>query len=810
LQENIQLAKAVLPGVPLTKVESTLAFTGIFLDTRSSSVFGASFFIACLMFAICLGYAPHLSFALFFGLTLLVAVFSVNPVLAFPSYHPASSFVISTGIYAAISIATLVFVFPQSFNHIWLVRVRVEVLLPVIEFLQVGTQTQSLSKILSAIQVYEMEKTLFDGEFSVHRLTPLELTAVYKHFKQLAYAAKALETCQRRIDKPKSEFQGPTESSTGISDRALQLCDNLRLACQVSLLDIEEWVRECNQDSWSDVFFRVDKDRAHHRLLRLQISSSNLNKAKTGFEEDELRRIISLIQCTDSTLNEGEPNTVQTAASEERTFILVFLDSALLLMNSINDLLSVLITIEDREPKPAPHMPPNLVSLFGWRRRGSLVSPSQTASRDLDTPAEGSKPTHSSSEPKAEISSYDVTVMATPPISPSRLVNGGPVRQRARILTRISSPLTAYALRMALLSVGLYSIGLCKSVVEFYFTYSGLVVIILAQSYINVYAGDQIYFFLIRFSATALALLCTLLSWFIIAGKGTSSPYAFVAMTTIMCLPSLLLSVSSQKMSHLLFGVLFSTTLVSTMSLIYSQVKTSPLPPMMVAFNNVWIRALLDIIGFIASAIMMMIPFPVTSRRGFNDKFVEALSEINEFLHVHWMDEMASISTAFTYYEDGKDLRSIRDKQKKLDQLLASMKFDPCIRTLPQSVYKTNLLSQKKLIISAAGYIGALRRLEPSLRRNLSSTVLCLQQNMLEKLQHYIVQIIEGQSETHPHRKLQDEIDASEDLELYAASGILDMIIQDKHLLALASAKINFLDMVEAVDQMRPLVARRN
>ena len=148
-------SRSRLPGLPLREAESSLVFSGLFLDTRShfrklkipqasnivfrsSAVFGAGFFIGSLIFAIYLGSAPQLAFALFFGLTLLVAVFSVNPctyisisgeheikyrtfaVLAYPSYSPASSFVIAIGFYAAISIATLIFIFPQSFSHIWL------------------------------------------------------------------------------------------------------------------------------------------------------------------------------------------------------------------------------------------------------------------------------------------------------------------------------------------------------------------------------------------------------------------------------------------------------------------------------------------------------------------------------------------------------------------------------------------------------------------------------------------------------------------------------------------------------------------
>ena len=136
----------------------------------------------------------------------------------------------------------------------------------------------------------------------------------------IRFLYRALENCQRRIDKPRFEVQDPTESNAGISDRALRLCDNLRLACQVSLLDIDEWIRECNQDSWFDVFSPVNKDKGHHRLLRLQISCSNLIKAKIRFEEDELRRIISFLQCTDSESNEEGQDIAPSQAVPSRKY----------------------------------------------------------------------------------------------------------------------------------------------------------------------------------------------------------------------------------------------------------------------------------------------------------------------------------------------------------------------------------------------------------------------------------------------------------------------------------------------------------
>ena len=162
---------------------------------------------------------------------------------------------------------------------------------------------------------------------------------------------------------------------------------------------------------------------------------------------------------------------------------MAFLDSAVLISSTIHDLISTLIAIEGRKPKPVPHMPPSLTTLFGRRKRDSLssTSASSTVSDVLDSPMSRSKAAEFPSHSKAEISSYNVTVVPTSPSASHRFVKRAQVDQRRRVLTWLSSPLTIYVLRMGLLSICLYSIGLNKASVEFYFRYSGLIAVILAQ-----------------------------------------------------------------------------------------------------------------------------------------------------------------------------------------------------------------------------------------------------------------------------------------------------------------------------------------
>jgi hypothetical protein len=71
-----------------------------------------------------------------------------------------------------------------------------------------------------------------------------------------------------------------------LNQRLVQLSDGLRDACQVSLLDIDEWIMNCARDSWLDVILPVDKRKVEYRRVMLEISGSNLRKARARFRKD--------------------------------------------------------------------------------------------------------------------------------------------------------------------------------------------------------------------------------------------------------------------------------------------------------------------------------------------------------------------------------------------------------------------------------------------------------------------------------------------------------------------------------------------
>ncbi|KAF8952696.1 hypothetical protein BDZ97DRAFT_2083222 [Flammula alnicola] len=887
MQQNQAALASFVPGIPFAAQEELLVAAGHFLDPRSSAVFGAFFFLGSFIFALGLGHRPNLSFALFFALTLMVALFSVNPLLPYASYWSAHSFVVAATFYAAISIATLALIFPESFNHSWLCRVREEVLLPVIRFMEhdnVNPTTildeESISHLDSIINTYEMEKDLFDLEFSVHRLSPLDIVALYKHVKQLVARVKNIEVCHNRVEKftPKpNEAEKQANVSHALSvfkhilwetsvERAalsqksecMNSSHSLRMACQAALMDIEGWVRECTMDSWSDVFSPVDKKKADSRRLRLEISRSNLLNAQAKFRKDDLPGIVEGLKRGLGSLSEIQDLGSHIPLTDrESAIVLTYMDNIDVCSTELFAFLSFLINIEEGEPKPVPRLPRILRTFFSKFSKSNpkeeparSITPStplHEEEKDLETPIK-TTPTTST----YLVSSGRPT--ATP--SPSQACTNTRKQRSRRILRWLSAPETIYALRVGILSVALFTLGVCKTTTSVYTSYTGLIATLLAQSYVAIYAGDQIFFFVIRFSGTVLGLLFTLAGWYIGAGRGTGNVYSFIVITTILALPPLLVSVSSWKLSHMLFAVLFSTTVVSTTSLIWIETRSSASSSLV--FRNIWDRALMDIIGFAASAVVMMLPVPITARRGFHDRLSESLMDLEKYLQSRWLEDSeeekyspassrCNARPSISYEERERVLRSIAEKQARMKHFLTSMKFDPRIgqvihsshsysserplsnrfpRGLPSATYREIYDAQARLVSSTMHYIEGLERLDPALRRALACQMPCLSQDTLDEVQRRIASLARGRSSAGglgqclpPTLRAEVNITLDEipkpsldskggELNLDALHiNFLDNNISDNaQVLILSSVIVNLAAMVDAIDDLGSLL----
>ncbi|KAF8907684.1 hypothetical protein CPB84DRAFT_271485 [Gymnopilus junonius] len=718
-----------IPGVLAAVQDQLIVYSGYFLDPRSSAMFGIFFFVGTFFLAVVLGYFPGTTILGFFALILMDSAFTNNPLLPTQSYFGSSTFVVSAACYAAVSIISLAVVFPESFNHAWLIAVREDILIPTIVFLGMNldqatdssTAAQFVSRLKSTMQMIEDRQEALNLDFSVHRLSPEEHHALHGWIKRIVNRVKNIERLQTLVMAPSNDEieDGDRRNIEGASfdgsrAQVFDACSDLKLACRVALMEIDEWIQECTKDSWISVFSQVDRRKTDFRHLKLDMSRSNLRMAQVkvlnkGKWPDFIDRAKKSVHSPQRNGGSGLRHVV---------IALSLMDHIDLLANELEGVIGFLLAIEEREPKPIPRLP----RVFTRSRRQEVQQGSESRSPSLFTPSPllkqdqiggyvepgSSTPYGSSSsrDPKTLVtqtieftsilSASNLPSISSPPSISSQISNRVKGKKRSKVIDWILDPVTAYAFRFSILSVAIFSLCLSESTAAFFSLNSGSISLILAQSYLTIYAGDQIYLFLVRFAGTLLGLMLVLPIWYISAGGGTGNPYVLVVVTTIFVIPSLLVTVSTNNRVHLFFAMFASSTLMSStfhlsediepkkissklaLTIIWGETRTPAFPTYQIIFKNIWLRALLDVIGFAASLVIAMLPMPFTVRNAFHRTLAQALSELAMLLRI---GSEGNVQGGLESTEAQANLLlSLEKKHAVLEHFTTSMKFDPRFR----------------------------------------------------------------------------------------------------------------------------------
>jgi len=94
-----------------------------------------------------------------------------------------------------------------------------------------------------------------------------------------------------------------------------------------------------------------------------------------------------------------------------------------------------------------------------------------------------------------------------------------------------------FVFRYMLLSILLWLPAVFKSSAHFYYTNKGIWALIMAQTILTVYAGDQMYNYVIRIGGTFLGLIMGLLIWYIGNANGNGNPYGLAASYAVLIIP---------------------------------------------------------------------------------------------------------------------------------------------------------------------------------------------------------------------------------------------------------------------------------
>ncbi|KAF9042212.1 hypothetical protein BJ165DRAFT_257137 [Panaeolus papilionaceus] len=212
-QQHLQSLIDPTSSTPVQLQIQLHTFHGIFLDPRSSAVYGAFLFIGTFALGVLRAYIPRFTLMSLFGTIVIDVIATIGPLFPTAQYTLAKLFLIPVTFYVAVAVASLVVIFPESLNHVWLTSLQDDFITPTHELLTLLTHSlatspsshpewQSITDQGNAIRTRLVGGTenllaqigLIDLDTSVGRLGPQEIRRVCGELKGFLIRAAGLHS----------------------------------------------------------------------------------------------------------------------------------------------------------------------------------------------------------------------------------------------------------------------------------------------------------------------------------------------------------------------------------------------------------------------------------------------------------------------------------------------------------------------------------------------------------------------------------------------------------------------------------------
>lgn len=354
----------------------------------------------------------------------------------------------------------------------------------------------------------------------------------------------------------------------------------LRTSCLTSMQDGIDWLEWTNRHRWyrgkaaypsgETVQQGLDKRRANLEELR---------NALTDFRQsDHLQLLEPFRELFDAETGNFKNDTDNMSDTDSlrlstRSLFLtfVFVTNLVSYATTLVEFLEVLLEVEARSPRNKIQWPFQLNNAVkvATSRDGTSVNPLEIGSDTIDDDDDDSSTTDSTStadktkkrptkeEKRRKTEERRNTKYALDPDAER------PRNALQRFLRTIgfawawqSSPEGLFALRYALVSIALWVPAICPSSVYFTYIHRGLWYVLLltftvyahtysplpralimSQTGLGIFAGEQIVGFITRMGGTLIGLVLGMVAWYMGAGHGRGNPYGIVASTLFIAAP---------------------------------------------------------------------------------------------------------------------------------------------------------------------------------------------------------------------------------------------------------------------------------
>ncbi|OCF73911.1 hypothetical protein I204_05757 [Kwoniella mangroviensis CBS 8886] len=659
-------------------------FRGAFLDPGSSAVYGVFLFIGCYFLGFVRATRPRLTLGCIFGTIIIDLMCSFGPLFPIPEYTLAKQLLIPAGVFIAIAIASMFLIFPQTLNHIMLDAVTTKMLGPTIRLLklqdsvvttspqdterwhELATQSYALrAGHIAGVTALEGQTALLQLEITRGQIGPGNLQKVFAKVKNLGLRAYGLASFSMIIDEQHRSAKAVFEESSPHSmirvkahhDRMKQHIDEthslegllpilaestseLRQTSAKALDDISDWLLLVNHTRWKKKPSSAPDIR--HRELNLQ----NVRNALKGFRESKHFQMLEPYKDSfDPRTGELKLHLMESYRYSSRDLFRCFVFTSSLIAFTIDliELLELLLQIERDNPKSRIQLPnaftKNVVKSANEKEGGNPLDMGTGDNSSLDVNASLEEDDHdeergeTSTAVEKKDSAKKEKKVTTHAKDPDAEDPRNAFQRFGRSLHHLWQGLTGasgvFALKYGLVSVALWIPAVCPSSAYFTYTNRGLWALIMAQTGLGVFTGEQIQQFILRMGGTIVGLVLGMAAWYIGSGHGTGNPYGVAAATMVLVAPCLFIRIAV-PMDKAAFFLMINVTLMFVVGYSWVDEHVYQTANQGSGAGLAGRRALLVIIGFVAGFIIMFLLRPISARALFRKRLAKNMTDIGD------------------------------------------------------------------------------------------------------------------------------------------------------------------------------------
>ncbi|GAA5871160.1 hypothetical protein JCM8547_001473 [Rhodosporidiobolus lusitaniae] len=181
-----------------------------------------------------------------------------------------------------------------------------------------------------------------------------------------------------------------------------------------------------------------------------------------------------------------------------------------------------------------------------------------------------------------------------------------------RLLHFFTTPNAIFALKYATFSICIWLPQIFPSTSYLMYSEKSLWALIMFQTGLGVYAGDQILGSLQKLTGTAVGLVYGMLVWYIGAARGPGSPYGIGAAVIVFMLPAMAIRIFAPPASAQM-AIQGAVTTILIVGYSWQDTHLASVGNPGVGYTLAWKRALLVMIGTGIAAVAMLLP-PVSTR----------------------------------------------------------------------------------------------------------------------------------------------------------------------------------------------------